>query len=190
MRLIQTGALPPVPTTTRGEWNAAITHSETPDLAWAAQTLWVACSPGANDFRHAACGTRRVFMLPNSDDIPANGDQQSVYLKVSGTIAGDLRGPVGGVRGRSAVVLRTAMPEAAIQKDRHFRPSEDQISRAPDLGERTCRDPVPEPQRMYSAAERQLGSGVAGTIRAHGCAHGLVRRPRLGGHGQRLRHDH
>jgi hypothetical protein len=53
--------------------------------------------------------------------------QRGVSLSIAFNIAGDLRLPVGAVRTRHLKVLRAAMPETPIDKDRHAGTREDHI---------------------------------------------------------------
>jgi len=94
----------------------------------------------------------RILVLPDANYAPSPLGQQSVSLGVTFLCSPNLLGPEAGVRNRHRVVLRTAVPETAIHEDRHFCPREYEIRSSANRFERTVRDSVAQPQRVYSTA--------------------------------------
>lgn len=118
-------------------------------------------------------------MLPDSDGDPASVTQHLISLGVTFTIAPDLFAPVSSVRSRLRVVVRTAVPEAAIQEDSDLQLAEDQVSGSADLGEWSDGDAVPHTSRVDGSAQRQLRLRVSAAVGSHAGAHSGAGSPGL-----------
>ena len=69
-------------------------------------------------------------MLPDTDYRPPRLLKASVGVGIAGDIATDLGGPELSVSPRWPVMLGAPMPEAAVDKHRHFDPGEHHIGRS------------------------------------------------------------
>lgn len=94
-------------------------------------------------------GLSRESVLPEPENHPTFGREDSVGLDVARGVGRDLRTPVIMVRRRQLEMIRTAVPKAAIEEDGDSRTGEDQIGRATNRGNRSHRDAVPEAPRMH-----------------------------------------
>jgi hypothetical protein len=74
-------------------------------------------------------------------------------------------------------MLRAAMPEAPIKKDRDLSPSEGDICCTTDPRHWTQPHTVTQPQGVHGRAERELWSRVTALIAAHHIANGGGGRP-------------
>lgn len=118
---------------------------------------------------------REHLVLPETNDAPPGRFQFYGLPSVSGHVRSQSLAPVLGPGAGADVVLRAAVPEAAIDEDRDARAGEQEV-RAPDgrpfvgLGL--------DPACSKSIAEAKLGSGVAAPDAGHllgaGQRHGSV----------------
>ena len=76
---------------------------------------------GSPTSQHTVNDRRRavgVFVRPEAQDRPTRGPQRISLFPITSDVAVELRRPVIPVDTRSATVIRTAVPEAAINEDR------------------------------------------------------------------------
>lgn len=85
-------------------------------------------------------------MLPYSEHQPACRFQALVRLRITHHVSFELTAPVGGVRRRAGAVLRTHVPKATVDEHRDLCRSEDEISSAVELPQRTGIDAITEPK--------------------------------------------
>lgn len=119
---------------------------------------------------------RRILVLPDPDYGPAKSCQVSVRLPVTLLIPTQLLRPPQLVRTRSGSVLRAHVPEATVDEDHNFDPSEDDV-RAPSRkpGERALYA-EPATACVEDLPNRQLWTSVPPTLATHPHA-GLSGRP-------------
>lgn len=71
------------------------------------------------------------LVLPDPDDEPSRGGKGAINEPITANVRFQLWIPVGAIRLRIAPVLRTAMPEAAIEEHHHSRPREYHVRTRP-----------------------------------------------------------
>ncbi len=109
----------------------------------------------------------RILVFPDTDAGPAGSGETAVGVPIPRSGGLDLLRPEPGIGRSDGVVVRTAVPEAAIQEHRHPRLGEHQVSRALDLSERSHRYPVTQAKGMGGGAQRQLRLGIPALVRLH-----------------------
>jgi hypothetical protein len=97
------------------------------------------------------------LMLPKTQDAPALRAQGSHDLRISRSVAPHLLVPECGSRFRSSAMNGTAMPEAAINKDRNAGGYKHDIGPADAL----ALNPVPKTYCPEGSTQRDLRDGVA-----------------------------
>src|SRR5690606_23923984 len=85
-------------------------------------------------FRYVTGGPLRILVLPDANDQPTCVGEATVGLRVALTITPDLHRPDFGVGGGFGVMLRTAVPEAAVEEHGHLGPGEDHVCGSPNRG--------------------------------------------------------
>jgi hypothetical protein len=66
-------------------------------------------------------------MLPHAQGFPAQDDEVAIHSPIAGTVHLDLVCPEATVVAGRDVMFRASMPEAAIDKNGHSRPREDNV---------------------------------------------------------------
>jgi hypothetical protein len=89
-----------------------------------------------------SCRSDRVFVFPDSDDMPAGFAEAAICVGVASLVSLDLGDPEVGVLLRRPVMFRATMPETPVEEDRHFSLGEDDICGATDLWHWTQPYPV------------------------------------------------
>ena len=74
-----------------------------------------------------------IFVFPDSDNPPAGFTETAICVGVASLVSLDLGDPEVGVLLRRPMMLRAAMPEAPIEKDRDLGSSENDVRSAADL---------------------------------------------------------
>jgi hypothetical protein len=64
-------------------------------------------------------------------------------------------------------MVRTTVPVTAVDEDRHARPDEHEIRRAPQGWDRSGADAVPQAQRVHRSTNRHLRHGIPAMIASH-----------------------
>jgi hypothetical protein len=94
-----------------------------------------------------------VFMTPDTDYPPAFGLELPVGVGIAGAIGFDLGPPPRSIRLRPGPMCRAAVPEAAIDKNRHTGQTEDNVCATSDADQRGCIDGIAEAEAMESRPE-------------------------------------
>jgi hypothetical protein len=87
-------------------------------------------------------------MAPNTDHPPAFGLELPVGVGIAGAIGFDLGLPPRRIRLRPGPMCRAAVPEAAVDKNRHTGRTEDNVCPTADADQRTCIDGIAEAEAM------------------------------------------
>jgi len=127
-------------------------------------------------------GASKVLVFPDAHHLPSGVSESLIRQAVSLDVPPKLPAPVPLVAGGLAAMLRTDMPEAAVNEDRHLAPGEDDVGPHSD----PCREvkpvvfaiPVAEPVQL--AAELDLRFRPGPTIGPHVTRAPLVHRSRVG----------
>lgn len=90
-----------------------------------------------HDVANAFCRDAGILVLPNPHYGPAGLGQPAIGVAVSRAVRLDFSGPKFGVCHCDGVVIRTPMPKAPVQKDRHLMAGKGEVSGAPDVLEGT-----------------------------------------------------
>jgi len=106
-------------------------------------------------------------MFPDSHHLPARIVETSIGVGVATLIREDLLSPPRCVGLRPCRMIRTAMPETAVDEHSDPRPPEDNIRAAPNSGDRRVIDPVPKSTAMEELPESQFGRSVTLPCRFH-----------------------
>lgn len=109
----------------------------------------------------------RRLMLPEPQDRPSSCEKSFVVLTVALAVTRELRRPVAFVRDhRSATMLRTSVPEAAIDEHRHSLPSEGYIGpdRASVAHAQRKIHPVAKARGMETPPHRELRVRVTAAV--------------------------
>lgn len=106
-------------------------------------------------------------MLPEPEHEPASFPQPLVGIPVSVDISNNFFRPVTGICLGRDVMLRTAMPVAAIDEHRDLRRTEDQVRRPAKIREGTGGYPVPQPCGMHEPPDQDLRLRVTAADRLH-----------------------
>ena len=80
-----------------------------------------------NLLRQPAFILTRQFMFPDAEDAPAASAQEAGDEAVAVGVAGEFLFPEGAVADGRGPVLRTAVPEAAVDEDRQAEFGEDEV---------------------------------------------------------------
>jgi hypothetical protein len=97
-------------------------------------------------------------MFPYSEHLPPAGSEQARNSLIPTAISPDLRRPVFQIARRHATMLRTAMPEAAIDKQGDTFFSKDEVGPA---RQRNVPPPAADPVRSQNRHKLQLGVFVS-----------------------------
>lgn len=120
---------------------------------------------------YALGGLNRILVFPNTDAGPAGSGQTAVGVPIPRPGGFDLLGPKARIGGRDGVVVRTAVPETAVQEHRHPHLGEHQVSSTPELAERSHRYPITQAKGVGGGAQRQLRLGIPALVRLHAGPH-------------------
>lgn len=136
-------------------------------------------APSLERVFHTICGSRDFFVLPDSDDSPALGDQDPFILRITLTVGQQLPPPERGVRFGEVGVLIAVVPEAAI--DEHCDPGarENEVRPYPTLRAHAPVDEEATPTTVQLAAHSELGRGVPAAETGHVSSPRVIRFPVL-----------
>jgi hypothetical protein len=116
---------------------------------------------GTYQGRDCCCDNSRFLVLPHAYNCPAFAFKSVVGIEVASAIPCDLLEPVFRVRtGARATVLRTAMPEAAVDVHRHTSRPEHNVCAASERSQRGTVHTVPKAVGVKQTAEAQFGCRV------------------------------
>jgi hypothetical protein len=114
-------------------------------------------------------------MLPEAQDPPTACLQPVIDSAVTRDVCCQLRLPISLVRSGHSGVLRTGVPEAAVDEHRQTRSWEGKVD--PDYSATVWANrevnPIAQPHREESAAKPQFGLRVATSVPNHGPADGI-----------------
>lgn len=99
-------------------------------------------------------------MFPNPDHGPAGVPQNLVDPSIPSHVVSDLVGPEPLIALRAGRMLRTAVPEAAIDVDCHAHSRKDDIRSRSDPGDGFCVLAIAKAARMNSPPDGELRSSV------------------------------
>lgn len=132
------------------------------------------------------CCPIRVLVLPNADDQPASLGQGSIGVAVPYNICLKLASPPDPVGAWRRRMLRTAMPEATVHKDRDTLACKCDVDCAPRTPWYRQSDSVPPSSPVQNPPEHHLRRGVSARLATHPQRDGR----RAGDRSGRLRHGH
>src|SRR5262249_37799768 len=133
----------------------------------------------ATDGSHNPCHSlRRFLMLPYAQHHPASIMHSPVGIAVSLQIARELYPPPLTIGLRTTAMLWTAMPETAIDKDRHAGWAKQDISSAPQSGDWGTVNLVSHTSAVQQAANFEFRCCVPRTLRLHSRPRLRTTRPR------------
>jgi len=149
----------------------------------------VGCSPTADSARSPQLSFDAsnyricILVLPETQNTPSQFYERTIGLPITLDVACQLRPPVVGVGLRPSSMHGTAVPEAAVDEDRHSLPGEDDVCTGPQRRSQSEVDTVAPTARMQALPHCQLWARVTSAIRSHGVAGSNRTRP---GHDCRL----
>jgi hypothetical protein len=108
-----------------------------------------------------------VLVLPESHHRPPGNLPEVAGLDVTSSVGRDLGRPELRVRLGSRVVLRAAVPEAAVDENGHLAPREDDVGGAAEVGDRSAVHEVAQTASVQFTSHGQLWSGVTGGVGLH-----------------------
>jgi hypothetical protein len=120
----------------------------------------------------------RVLVLPDPDHLPTCCGQQRVYTLVSLSVAIELRTPIPAICLRRLPMLRTAVPEAAIDKHRDLPGWEHDVCAVSNASDWTPVLEEPQAEPVERRPQCHLRSGVRAAVTLHHRAN--TRRARRG----------
>ena len=120
------------------------------------------------------------LMLPDAQDAPAGVLEVRVRLAVSLYVPRQLGAPIGAIGLGLCAMLRTAVPEAAVDEDGKASPLEDYVG-SPSLSwQRRKVDSIPQACGVEDLPHGQLGTRVGPSVGLHGAPTCGGGRPRIG----------
>jgi hypothetical protein len=120
----------------------------------------------ADALRNSPSGLLSWLMFPDADHLPSCFRKIDVISAVALDVALQLSPPELGVPGGQRPVVRTAMPEAAVDEDSDPQAGEDDVGA--DAGSRNAMvDPVAETPTVERATQSELGPRVSAAVGAH-----------------------
>jgi hypothetical protein len=135
---------------------------------------------GLNGGMHTLRRRLRVLVLPNPDHLPTCCGQQQVHTLVSLSVAIELRTPILAICLRRLPMLRTAVPEATIDKHRDLPGWEHDICPVSNASDWATVLKKPQAEPVERRPQRYLRSGVRAAVTPHRRADtGRARRGRI-----------
>lgn len=113
------------------------------------------------------CGVPRCLMLPDPDHGPSGCAELSLVETITFDVSSDLRAPISGIGSWTRSVLRTSVPEAAIDEDSNLLATEDDVGPAVQALQWSSIDSIPEATPMQLRPEGKLRASVALPIALH-----------------------
>ncbi len=114
----------------------------------------------------------QVFVLPESQNCPAQVLKSNFGVTISRCVASCFFCPEASIGFRRYIVLRTAMPEAAVHEDCDFLPWEDNIGTPPSVEWEWHVDSETQACCVEGSAKGHLWGRVPSPVRLHICPHG------------------
>jgi hypothetical protein len=111
-------------------------------------------------------------MFPEAEHRPSGVFKQLVSLPIPLHVPAELLGPEATVGARGGVVLRTTVPEAAVEEDGDPGASENEVGPAADVWDWGLIDAIAQPKGVNGGPEAAFGLGVTAAVRLEGAAHG------------------
>ncbi len=121
----------------------------------------------ADQGNHPARNIASVLVLPGAKDPPTCCDEDLVGLNVSNPIPSDLVSPVPSVGSGDGMMVRAAVPEAAVYKYGDLRSGKDHVGSTVQATDRPRVDPVAQSRCMEQPAKCQLWLSVPTSIGLH-----------------------
>lgn len=139
-------------------------------------------SPVPNHLGDSSCRVGRDFVLPDPHAQPPEFPQTGVGVPIPRYVLFEFGGPPLSVSCGKGRVVRTGVPEAAIDEDRDLRTDERDITASPRHFRQWVLGPIPQPQSPELSAKLHLGLGVLRLLPRHSSRRGFIgRRPSLHG---------
>jgi hypothetical protein len=120
-----------------------------------------------------------ILVLPDPNRLPTGVSQALIGVGIASPITRHFVGPILAIPDSRGVMFGAAMPEAPVEEDCDFRPTEDQVGRAAESWKGSSGDSISEPESMDRSAKRELGGCVTALVRLHARAHTGIGGPRL-----------
>jgi hypothetical protein len=130
-----------------------------------------------NHISHPGCSFLSDLMFPDSETKPAGYCKPFIGIAVAGPIDDHLPSPIIDVCSGDCVVFWTAVPEAAVEKNRDAFGGKDQVGGAAETLDRCGRDSIPKTEPVHRRAQGNLGLRITPPVGAHACAHPFGRSP-------------
>src|SRR4051812_1227298 len=111
--------------------------------------------------RDASSRKRSGFVLPNAKHDPPEPSEGCIRLRVAPAVRRDLVAPPSRVGFRLNAVLRTAVPEAAIDEDGDLGGGKDNVGAPPRQSRNCLIDAEAQPATVKLGAESEFGCGIA-----------------------------
>lgn len=129
-----------------------------------------------SDLRGGADG---ILMLPDPDNRPAGFNQPRVRVRITPLVRLDLGAPVIRIGLRVDPVLRTAVPEAAVDEHGNPSPREDHVRASTEGRLRREINAEPQSARVQEPSDRELRLRVPALVGLHIAPHRFRRGPRV-----------
>jgi hypothetical protein len=103
-------------------------------------------------------------MLPDPNAYPSSVLETLVGVAVTRHVAVYFVRPELRVCNGNSVMLRAAMPKTSIEENGNSGSREDQVSGAPKVLQRSCRDSIAKPETVNNRTQRHLRLGVSAFV--------------------------
>lgn len=113
------------------------------------------------------CGIHGFLVLPDPDYGPSRCAELGLVEAITLDVSSDLRAPISGIGFWARSVLRTSVPEAAIDEDGNLLATEDDVGPAAQALQWSGVDSIPEATSMQLRPEGKLRPSVALPIALH-----------------------